>query len=353
MPLSERVPAGGARPQTASTVSLVDAGDVARAALFALLAPCAWLVPPRCWPRACGVLANGWARIRTLEDPQWRALVSRALGDRDIGISPAAVRQRALANNIEFMLQLLRMWRPRRGRWHPDVELVGREHIDAGLRQGRGTILWVHRFRPFVHFVALSQAGLEVCRPSGKYHGEFYRSHIGRYWLNPLQTGLEDRYCARVVVDDRAFGHLRELQQRLGRQAIVSMYADHLEGTRNIDVPFLAGRLSLSTQAVSLAVQSNSQILPVFPVSDTAGRFRVIVEPSLDIAGSDRASVDAAVIRHARRLEWYVLRYPDQWHRWDRVHTEATSASGGTSRPPRTPYVETIVSRSRSADPDM
>ena len=150
MPLSERVPAGGARPQTASTVSLVDAGDVARAALFALLAPCAWLVPPRCWPRACGVLANGWARIRTLEDPQWRALVSRALGDRDIGISPAAVRQRALANNIEFMLQLLRMWRPRRGRWHPNVELVGREHIDAAQYCGftafvRSSTSWLFR----------------------------------------------------------------------------------------------------------------------------------------------------------------------------------------------------------------
>jgi len=328
--LSERVPARSARPQTESTVSLVDAGDVARAALFALLAPCAWLVPPRRWPLVCGVLANGWARIRTLGDPQWRAIVSRALGDRDIGISPAAVRERALANNVEFMLQLLRMCRPRRGRWHPDVELVGREHIDAGLRQGRGTILWVHRFRPFVHFVALSHAGLEVCRPSGKYHGEFYRSHIGRYWLNPLQTGLEDRYCARVMVDDRTFGHLRELQQRLRRKAIVSMYADHLEGTRNIDVPFLEDRLSMSTQAVSLAVQSDSQILPVFPVSDAAGKFRVIVEPPLDIARNDRASVDAAVTRHARRLEWYVLRYPDQWHGWDRVR--ARSASGATAR---------------------
>ena len=332
MPLSERVPAGGVRPQTESTVSLVDAGDVAHAALFALLAPCAWLMPPRCWPQVCGVLANGWARIRTLEDPQWRAIVSGALGGREIDVSPAAVRERTLANKIEFMLQLLRMWRPRRGRWHPDVELVGREYIDAGLQQERGTILWVHRFRPLVHFVALSQAGLAVCRPSGKYHGEFYRSRLGRYWLNPIQTRLEDRYCARVVVGDRAFGHLRELQQRLRRKAIVSIYAGHVEGARNIDMPFLDGRLSLSTQAASLAVQSNSQILPVFPVSDSAGRFRVIVEPSLDIAGNDRSSIDAAVMRHARRLEWYVLRYPDQWHGWDRVRTEASRASGATPR---------------------
>jgi lauroyl/myristoyl acyltransferase len=330
--LSKRVSASGVRFQTESTVSLVDAGDVARAALFALLAPCAWSVPPRSWPLVCGVLANGWARIRVLENPHWRAIVSRALGDRDIGLSPTVVRERTLANNLEFMLQLLRMWRPRRGRWYPEVELVGREHIDAGLRQGRGVILWVHRLRPFVHFVALAKAGLEVCRPSGKYHGEFYRSHIGRYWLNPLQTRLEDRYCARVVVGDRAFGHLREVQRRLRGGAIVSMYADYLEGTRNIDVPFLEGRLSMSTQAVSLAVQSDSHILPVFPISDAAGKFRVIVEPSLDIAGNDRASVDAAVTRHARRLEWYVLRYPDQWQGWDRVNTEATNASGATAR---------------------
>lgn len=324
MPHSERGAASGVRPPAAS-IPLVDAGDVGRATLFLLLAPCAWWLPSRHWPPVCRRLASAWAKVRALNNPQWRTIVPRALGKREISVPPLAVRERTLANNIEFMLQLLRMSPPNNGRWHPDVELVGREHIEEGLQQGRSTILWVHRFRPFVHFVALRNADLDVCRPSGRYHGEFYRSRLGRDWLNPLQTAVEDRYCQRVLVRDHSFGHLRTLQQHLKHLAIVSMYADSLEGSRNIDVPFLEGWLSLSTQPVSLAVQNNSRVLPVFPVCDAPGRFRVIVEPSLDIVGYDRAAVDAAIVRHARRLESYVLRYPDQWHGWCRVRTENSS----------------------------
>ena len=323
MPRSERPAAGAVSSRPESAVPLVNASDVARVALFLLLVPWAWSLSSRHWPALSRLLAGGWAKIRAFKDPRLRTLVSRAVGRRELAVPAPAVWRRTLANNIEFMLQLLKMSLPSLSRWQPDVDLVGREHIEECLRQGHGIILWVHRFRPFVHFVALRKAGFDVCRASGRYHGEFFRSRLGRYWLNPVQNAIEDRYCQRVIVRDHSFGHLRDLQQRLKRRDIVSMYADHLEGTRNIEVPFLAGRLSLSTQPISLAVQNDCRILPVFPVAEAPGRFLAIVEPGLDIMSESRAAVEEAIARHARRLEWYVLRYPDQWHGWWRVRTES------------------------------
>jgi lauroyl/myristoyl acyltransferase len=115
--------------------------------------------------------------------------------------------------------------------------------------------------------------------------------------------------------------HLRDVQQRLNGNGVVSMYADHLHGTRNLEVPFLDGRLSLSTQPVSLAISEGAALLPTFPVSDRPGEFRVIVQPAVvpDRAADHRAAVESVLIQQARRRESYVLQYPDQWQSWWRV----------------------------------
>ena len=311
------VPHAATRPTAAPWI---DAGDLLRGAAFLFaLAPVAWSIPPRRWWGGCRVAGELLGRLRERQHPGWGDIVPQAIGPRSLPIAPRSVRGRCLAHAIEANLQLLRDHRP--DGWQPDITLEGRERIDRALDRGRGIVLWVHRFHPFVHFVAVHRAGFLVCRASGVAHGQFYRSRFGQRWLNRIQTSVEDRYCERILIRQGSLSHLRELQRRLGRNAIVSMYFDGLEHTRNIEIPFLEGRLSVAPRPASLALETGATLLPVFAVSEGPEHYRVIVEAPVNLAGTAncRQAVDAIVAAHVKQLEPYALAYPDQWSDWWRV----------------------------------
>jgi len=168
---------------------------------------------------------------------------------------------------------------------------------------------------------AVHRAGYRVVRASGVAHGQFYRSRVGRRWLNPIQTRIEDRYCERVVIQDNSLSHLRVLQRRLAQNAVVGMYFDRLESTRNIEAPFLEGRISVAPRAATLALETGATLLPVFGVSEGPDRYRVIVEVPVDPGENTdrRGIVEALVAAHVKQLERYALAYPDQWSDWWRV----------------------------------
>jgi lauroyl/myristoyl acyltransferase len=298
----------------------MNATDLVRgAALLFVLGPVSWGIPPRCWRGGCGVAGELLGRLRERQHPGWGDIVLRGIGCRSIPFAPRSVRGRTFAHAIEAMMQLLRDYRP--DGWQPDITLEGKERIDRALDRGRGIVLWVHRFHSFVHFVALHRAGFRVCRASGLAHGQFYRSRFGRRWLNPIQTRVEDRYCERILIRQGSLSHLRELQQRLGRNAIVSTYFDQLDHTRNVELPFLEGRLSVATRAATLAAETGATLLPVFAVSDGPDRYRVIIGPPADGGGTGnrRQAAEATAAAHVKQLETYALAYPDQWADWWRV----------------------------------
>jgi lauroyl/myristoyl acyltransferase len=298
----------------------IDASDLVRGAvLVLLLGPMAWTVPARRWRGACRVAGRLLGRLREFQHQGWSHVVAPAVGARALPVAAPSVRAGTLGHAIEAMLQLLRDYRP--GGWQPEITLEGKDRIDQALARGRGIILWVHRFHPFVHFLAIRRAGYEVCRASGAAHGHFYRSRFGQRWLNPIQTRIEGRYCERIVIRDGSLSHLRELQQRLRRNGIVSMYFDALAATRNIEAPFLEGRLDVAPRPATLALETGATLLPVFAVSDTPDRYRVIVEAPVELEGiaDRRKAVEAIVSAHVKQLERYAVGYPDQWSEWWRV----------------------------------
>lgn len=217
-----------------------------------------------------------------------------------------------LAGELEALVLMMRLLR--RPGWQPDVSLEGRDHLDAALESGRGAVLWVHRFQPFVHFVALNGAGLRVTRPSSEDHGHFARSRFGARFLNDFQLRAEERYCGRIIVAPGDLAPLRMLARRLAANEIVSMYADR-RGPRSVDLPVLGGVVTFGTAPAALANHAQAALLPVYPLAEGRGGFRVVVEPPLPVGGG-RAAVEEALRAHAPTLERYVKAYPDQWRGW-------------------------------------
>jgi KDO2-lipid IV(A) lauroyltransferase len=319
-PLSTPAPAPPpAAPTPPTALPLIGTSDAAHALALALLLPVAWLVPARRWGPVCRRLGQALVALGARRSAPWRHRLPETVRDPTVLRALPALPGQLLAQKIEALLQVLRAYRP--AGWRPAIALDGREHVDRALARGRGAVLWVHRFRPLVHFVAFHRAGLPVSRPSDELHGYFWRSRFGRRWLNPIQNAVERRYCERIVVEPRSMRHLRALRARLLDNRLVSLYWDELAGTRNVTVPFLGGRLRVATRAVTLAAETGAALLPVFPLAVGPDTYRVIVEPPVDLDGPrgrrDLAAVAAA--RQAARLEWYVRRWPDQWLDWWRV----------------------------------
>lgn len=311
--------AGPAAPQPPTALPLIGTSDAAHALALALLLPVAWLVPARRWGPICRLLGDALARLGARRSAPWRHVLPQVARDPTVARVLPALPGQLLAQKIEALLQVLCAYRP--GGWRPEIALDGRRYVEEALARGHGVVLWVHRFRPLVHFVAFHRAGIPVSRPSDELHGYFWRSRFGRRWLNPIQNAVERRYCERIVVDPRGMGHLRTLRERLRANRVVSLYWDELAGTRNVTVPFLGGRIRVATRAVTLAAESRATLLPVFPLAVGPNAFRVVVEPPVDLdSGVSRRDLAETVIAgQAARLQWYVRRWPDQWLDWWRV----------------------------------
>ena len=126
-----------ARAPDAVPSKLLDASDVLNAAVFASLAPLAWLLPESNWD----VVARAYARFHL-------AIRGSAAGELEghpilanLGFTAPTLEREVLAGNYLETMQMLREHRP--GGWRPPLDLEGASHVDAALNDGRGEVLWV------------------------------------------------------------------------------------------------------------------------------------------------------------------------------------------------------------------
>jgi lauroyl/myristoyl acyltransferase len=307
---------------------------------IAVLAPVAWLLPERLWPRTGHVVSRAiawlWpsvtrARVATLAD---------ALHGRTTVLGLDELRIAILDGYMEERLEILRAHRP--GGWRPRLRLIGREHLEAALAAGRGAVLWT---APFSHAdlvikMALAEAGLATSHLSSASRGFspnacFQRmpSRFGMRVLSPLRTRIEDRWLRERITmpHDGSLTYARQIDRRLRANGLVSIRAgDH--GQRAVEVPFLAGSISLATGAPSLALASEAPVLPVFSVQTAPGAYDVLVEaPLADETYAEprdrHQRVDALARAYARLLEGYVLRRPQDWSGWYTMRLAAPVAA--------------------------
>lgn len=305
--------------QSAPGTPYVTGKDIAVLFGLPVLFAFAWFVPQNLWPKLCAAMAGFYTRFtsagrREELDQRIRGLVGARPLARPPGEIPAAV---AVAD-LRMLLAQLRLYRPlARG---PSFELEGLEHLDEARARGKGAILWVGNFVAGGLFakMALRQAGHRVTHLSHPKHG-FSDSRFGMRFLNPVRTHLEARYLdSRVVMNPaNPIIAMLELHKRLAANGIASITVRDYANQPN-DLPFLEGLHRLAPGAPEIAQLTGARLLPVFAVEEVPGKFRIRIEPPLDIAADQprATAVEAAMQTYLRRLESYVLSYPDQWLGW-------------------------------------
>ncbi len=82
--------------------------------------------------------------------------------------------------------------------------------------------------------------------------------------------------------------------------------------------PHLAPFYTTAHQNVSKAHATGAALLPVFPVREPGGLYRVVIGPPLEVRPelARRQASELALRDYAARLAPYVLAYPEQWRGW-------------------------------------
>lgn len=288
-------------------MTIGDARDIVKIAALTLIA---WLLPPRLWRKAAmATCATGRADPCL---PAYRKILAHKYPDSEF----AGIGWRNRVYSREQSLQILGLSGPWRS-WRPDIRLSGTEHLQNALAGGHGAILWVtdSAFAKLIVKMALHHAGYHACQLSRPGHG-FSPSPFGIRFLNPIWTRVENRYIAeRILIrGEYATEALATLRARLAanRLAIIAVAPTAHKFAKAL---LLGAELPVPTGPIRLAKTTGAALLPVFAVAKGNGEFEVSIQEPLHTAGA-QADDESVATAYAKRLESFVLDYPDQWTGW-------------------------------------
>ena len=289
----------------------------------------AWCTPERSW----SLVGSALARLRRSRVARLREQIRALVGQRRLAIPIDAAALAYLANRPLTKLQTLRLHAPYG--WHPQVRLEGREHVEEALAQGRGAILWIapFLFASILSKMALHRTGFAISHLSRHDHG-FSKSAFGIRFLNPLRTSIEHRYVEPIVIgpDGSVRDPIMALHRRLAQNGLVSI-AVGAQGAQVLPAPVFEGAVPVATGVPKLMLRTGASLLPVFAIRMGPSEFVTFVDPPIRAPGSlpPAAIVSAVIEELGRRLERYIVRWPDQfiWH--DLSPTRANRAPGPRS----------------------
>jgi lauroyl/myristoyl acyltransferase len=200
--------------------------------------------------------------------------------------------------------------------WRVDLPVEGQVHLQEALALGRGAILWVAPtvFAPLIAKRALHAAGHALHHLSHPAHGFSSQSRLGEALINPLRTGVENRYLAERVMlgsGNEAQGALRRIAALLRGNAVVSISVGR-KGSRVAEAAMLGGRLRVASGAPHLAASLGAALLPTTVARNRAGTFVTQIWPPLPV-GRD-TPLSTAVAGLAGILEEFARAHPEQIH---------------------------------------
>jgi lauroyl/myristoyl acyltransferase len=244
---------------------------------------------------------------------------------RDLPVRHQDICVSYVANKFLLQLQYYRSFRP--GGWRARLTLQGKEHLDAALEQNQGAILWVSPTgsSDLVVRRCLAEHGYVISHLSALTHG-YSESRFGLRFINGPNRRIEDSYLrSRIVLDrDNPGPAIAEIEERLVANEIISITATQNKGRKSLEVSLLSARLPLGAGALNFGYKIGAPVLPVFCFNDAHSSYRIRIEPPLPInREKDRAeAIDEALAAFGRRIERFVLEYPDQWYGWTQLVTE-------------------------------
>ena len=239
--------------------------------------------------------------------PADRAAVGRNL---DVVLGPGHPRRRAIAravfrNFAKYLVDFLRMEEVDAAFLARHVTVVGREHLEAARRRGRGVLI--------------------VSAHIGNYELGAAASAVLGYPVNtivlthqdPRINALFDRQRRRVGVHPIPVGMaLRQVFAALRRNELLGVLADRDFFNHGMRLTFLGREVSIPQGPALFALRTGAAMVPTFLTREPGDRFQLAFEAPIEPAptGDEAADVARLMTTVLPVLERYIRRYPDQWY---------------------------------------
>ena len=192
--------------------------------------------------------------------------------------------------------------------------LEGREHLDAALQPGRGAVIAVAHFGPFVWMLLrLAACGYVLNTVARPPRSDIFRWFFDRAFsicgMNIILS-VPPRTCITAC-----------LQALKNNELVITPIDQNYGGPGRLFVDFFGRPAATASGTGIFAQRGQAPVLFAYAVPDGRRRFRMILMPCV-AAGEDMTPAQI-MERLTAVLETIVRRYPDQWswmhRRWKAV----------------------------------
>lgn len=184
-------------------------------------------------------------------------------------------------------------------------EVVGYEHYEEAIAQGRGVLVLVPHVGSFeLALMAAPLFGVRVTAIARPLANRRVQRDVHRQ---------RTRHGAELIQHRRAVPRLLQAL-REGRNVVI-VNDQYARRSRGILAPFFGVRCFTSPGPATLALRSRAPLLPFYVVRLSRDRHRAVCLPPLELAptGDRRKDVEVATARCNEVLESIVRRHPEQW----------------------------------------
>ncbi len=129
-------------------------------------------------------------------------------------------------------------------------------------------------------------------------------------------TRMRGEFGIEIVLATGGTEVMRKLEAALAANKAVALLSDRDLNGRGVPVEFFGEETTLPPGPATLALRSGAPLFPVACYFDGPNRYRVVVNPALEIPeeGSRSDRIRGATQELARQLEQLIRAAPDQWH---------------------------------------
>jgi KDO2-lipid IV(A) lauroyltransferase len=190
------------------------------------------------------------------------------------------------------------------------IEITGLSHLMNSVQRGRGTIVVSGHFGNFILLRYLCYLNIP---PRGAIIRELDNPYLERFFRSIVK--------AHHAITIRPDGAIQRIQALLSFNTIIATLADQKAGgnprvgRHGIVVDFFDIPSQTHVTAPILARRTGANIIPVFVVRKSTGRYRIEINEPLNLAHTSNEAGDLKTnTRNLNRIfEDYIRRYPHHW----------------------------------------